>query len=154
MNRLLIIVLACLAILIYVRSPIDLLPDGMGLLGILDDLAVSFFIVWWLRKRLRVQPRPRTSARQRARGPAGSGGGAAREESRGAAGGTPPPAWDPYAVLGIRRDATADEVSRAYRAQMKLYHPDRVADLGPELREVAHRKAIDIQRAHEELRSG
>ena len=148
MNRLLIIVLACLAILIYVRSPIDLLPDGMGLLGILDDLAVSFFIVWWLRKRLRVQPRPR------ARGPARSGGGASREESRGAAGGTPPPAWDPYAVLGIRRDATADEVSRAYRAQMKLYHPDRVADLGPELREVAHRKAIDIQRAHEELRSG
>jgi len=57
-------------------------------------------------------------------------------------------------VLGIRRGASAAEIGHAYRAQMKLYHPDRVADLGPELRGVAHRKAVDIQRAYEELGSG
>jgi uncharacterized membrane protein YkvA (DUF1232 family) len=153
MNRLLIIVLACLGAFLYVRSPIDLLPDGMGLLGVLDDLVVAFFIVWWLRKRLSVPSRPRTTARQRARGQAGFAGSGPRGESRGAADDTPP-AWDPYAVLGIARGATADEISRAYRAQMKLYHPDRVADLGPELQEVAHRKAIDIQRAYEELGAG
>jgi hypothetical protein len=34
---------------------------------------------------------------------------------------------------------------------MKLYHPDRVADLGHELQELAHRKALDIQRAYAEL---
>jgi DnaJ-class molecular chaperone len=88
--------------------------------------------VWWLRNRLRVQP---------------------RAQSGGAGDGAPPPAWDPHAVLGIRRGATAAEISRAYRAQMKLYHPDRVADLGPELRQVAHRKAIDIQRAYAELKT-
>ncbi len=89
--------------------------------------------MWWLRKRLRTQP---------------------RAESAGAGGGAPPPGWDPYAVLGIHRGASATEITQAYRAQMKRYHPDRVADLGPELHEVAHRKAVDIQRAYEELGSG
>lgn len=62
------------------------------------------------------------------------------------------PRWDPYAVLGVTSGASADDVARAYREQMKRYHPDRVADLGPELQELAHRKALDIQRAYAELR--
>jgi len=62
-----------------------------------------------------------------------------------------PVAWDPWAVLGIRRDASHDEIAHAYREQMKRYHPDRVADLGDELRNMAHQKAIDIQRAYTEL---
>ena len=60
-------------------------------------------------------------------------------------------AWDPWAVLGVTHDATRDEIVRAYREQLKRYHPDRVADLGPELQEVAHRKTIDLQRAYAEL---
>ena len=54
-------------------------------------------------------------------------------------------------MLGVTRDATRDEIVRAYREQLKRYHPDRVADLGPELQEVAHRKTIDLQRAYAEL---
>jgi DnaJ-domain-containing protein 1 len=41
--------------------------------------------------------------------------------------------WDPYAVLGVVSGASPDELARAYHEQMKLYHPDRVADLGHEL---------------------
>jgi DnaJ-domain-containing protein 1 len=59
--------------------------------------------------------------------------------------------WDPYAVLGVRAGVTPDELARAYRAQMKKYHPDRVADLPAEFQELAHRKAIEIQRAYAEL---
>ena len=59
--------------------------------------------------------------------------------------------WDPWTVLGVTHDATRDEIVRAYREQLKRYHPDRVADLGPELQEVAHRKTIDLQRAYAEL---
>jgi preprotein translocase subunit Sec63 len=59
--------------------------------------------------------------------------------------------WDPYAVLGLACGASPEEIARAYHAQMKLYHPDRVADLGRELQELAHRKALDIQRAYVEL---
>lgn len=31
---------------------------------------------------------------------------------------------DPYAVLGIGRDATSEEIKKAYRTQAKKYHPD------------------------------
>ena len=61
------------------------------------------------------------------------------------------PRWDPYAVLGVRAGVTPDELARAYRAQMKKYHPDRVAGLAPEFQELAHQKAIEIQRAYVEL---
>jgi hypothetical protein len=160
MNRLLVIVVAILVVAIYVRSPIDLIPDGAGLLGVVDDLLVAVGVMWWLRNS-GTPPKPRTTARQRARGPGdwgrasgGAGSGARASDPPGAAGGdagAQEAAWDPYAVLGIRRGATRDEIRDAYRAQMKLYHPDRVADLGPELQAVAHRKSIDIQRAFEEL---
>jgi preprotein translocase subunit Sec63 len=59
--------------------------------------------------------------------------------------------WDPYAVLGITRGASHDQIVRAYREQLKLYHPDRVADLGPELQQVAHQKTVELQRAYAEL---
>ncbi|MFD5276196.1 J domain-containing protein [Pseudarthrobacter sp. NPDC058362] len=36
---------------------------------------------------------------------------------------------DHYAVLGVRRDAGAQEISRAYRALMRSHHPDM--DHGP-----------------------
>ncbi len=61
-------------------------------------------------------------------------------------------ASDPHSVLGVRRGATAAEIAQAYRERMKEYHPDRVADLGPELRELAHRKTIEIQQAQRALR--
>jgi DnaJ-domain-containing protein 1 len=32
---------------------------------------------------------------------------------------------------------------------MKRYHPDRVADLGPELLRVAHERTVAIQRAYD-----
>ncbi|HEY8516095.1 MAG TPA: J domain-containing protein [Candidatus Binatia bacterium] len=164
MNRFVVVLLVCLLLLLYVRSPIDLLPDRIGLLGLLDDLLLAFFAVWWLRRGGGAQ-RPRMTARQRARGPAGFGaagagqragegragqGGAEGDDARDAASGAEP-AWDPYAVLGVARDASAEEIARAYREQMKLYHPDRVAGLGRELQELAHRKAVEIQRAYAEL---
>ena len=40
----------------------------------------------------------------------------------------------------------------AYRARMHEYHPDRVTHLGEELQKVAHRKAVKIQQAYEQLR--
>jgi DnaJ-class molecular chaperone len=67
-------------------------------------------------------------------------------ESRAA--GRPP---NPHAVLGLRRGASPEEIAQAYREQMKLYHPDRVAGLGEELQRVAHEKTVEIQRAYDEL---
>ena len=61
------------------------------------------------------------------------------------------PGWDPYAILGVRAGVTPDELTRAYRAQMKQYHPDRVASLPQEFQKLAHQKVIEIQRAYAEL---
>ena len=62
-----------------------------------------------------------------------------------------PPGWDPHAVLGVARGASREVITRAYREQLKRYHPDRVADLGTELQQLAHRKTVELQRAYGEL---
>lgn len=59
--------------------------------------------------------------------------------------------WDPHAILGVPHGASEETVTRAYRDRLKEYHPDRVAGLGAELQDLAHRKTLDIQRAYAEL---
>ena len=121
------IVAVGLGVLLYFRSPIDLIFDRIGVIGLLDDLVVLLGFTYWARSQLRQSAtRPTPSAR-------------------------PDEAWNPYAVLGVEHGASRDEITHAYREQMKRYHPDRVAGLGEELQQLAHRKAIDIQRAYDEL---
>jgi DnaJ domain/Protein of unknown function (DUF1232) len=130
--RWLIAVAAIAGALLYLRSPIDLIPDGVGVLGFLDDLIVILCVAWWLRNRLPV-PQPAGQRPPRAKSPRGL-------------------SWDPYAVLGVSRGASREEISTAYRQRMKEYHPDRVCGLGEEIQRVAHEKTLEIQRAYEELR--
>ena len=117
-----------LAVLLYLRSPIDVIPDRIGPSGLLDDLAVLLTFMWFVYRQL---------------GPA-----------RPPAAAHTPENWNPYAVLGVAHDASPEQITHAYREQMKRYHPDRVASLGEELQQLAHRKAIEIQRAYSELGRG
>lgn len=55
-------------------------------------------------------------------------------------------AW--YEVLEISPRASATEIRAAYRSQMSKYHPDKVAALGKELKEVAERKTKEIGEAY------
>ncbi len=59
--------------------------------------------------------------------------------------------FDPYAVLGINRNASKEEIRAAYHREMTNYHPDKVAHLGAELQELAKHKAQAINRAFQEL---
>lgn len=52
------------------------------------------------------------------------------------------------AMLNLGADFTQHELTQAYRRLMKQYHPDRVACLGPELRELAAKKAKEINEAY------
>jgi DnaJ like chaperone protein len=61
------------------------------------------------------------------------------------------PAANPWAILGIRPGAPIEEVKRAYRRRMAEYHPDKVASLGVELRELAERKSREINAAYASL---
>jgi DnaJ like chaperone protein len=124
-----------LLLALYLRSPIDLLPDRLGPIGLLDDLLALLVAVWWLRRRA-----------GRVRGEAGTSRAAAADTGDAAA-----EAWDPYAVLGVAPGASPETIAKAYRDQMLRYHPDRVAHLGEELRALAHRKALEIQRAYAEI---
>ena len=60
-------------------------------------------------------------------------------------------AWDAREVLGVGPRASRHEVERAFRARMRQYDPAQVAHLGPELRELAERKAEEIHAAREAL---
>lgn len=56
---------------------------------------------------------------------------------------------DPYEVLGIPRNASDDEVKRAYRELSRKYHPDTYAN-NP-LSDLAEDKFKEIQEAYHEI---
>jgi DnaJ-domain-containing protein 1 len=60
---------------------------------------------------------------------------------------------DPYVVLGITATATDDEVKNAYRNQLKLNHPDKVAHLSPALQAFAQQQTLAVNRAYESILS-
>jgi len=62
----------------------------------------------------------------------------------------PQPAFAPgwTRVLELPADASLDEIREAYRRLMSQYHPDKVASLGRELRELADAKSKDISAAY------
>lgn len=58
----------------------------------------------------------------------------------------------PHAVLGVPPGAPHEEIRRAYQQRMREYHPDRVAGLAPEIRELAERRSKEINQAYDALR--
>lgn len=59
----------------------------------------------------------------------------------------------PYAVLGIAVSASTEEIKIAYRKMASLYHPDKVAHLAPEFREMADNKMKEINTAYGTLKT-
>ncbi len=128
----------------YLLFPRDLIPDFFGRgLGLIDDALLIAFLTWFYRKRLR-----EIAARA-----TGASSGPGPQQRTGHARATPsdrPP--DPYATLGVLRSASREDIAAAYKARMSEYHPDKVAHLGEELQQLAHRKALEIQQAYQQLR--
>ena len=58
------------------------------------------------------------------------------------------PTTDPYETLGVTSKASFDEVKRAYQSQIAQYHPDKVANLGPDLQKLAQEKTQALNAAY------
>jgi DnaJ-domain-containing protein 1 len=58
-------------------------------------------------------------------------------------------------VLGLSKDDLSDfsKIKSTYRASIAQYHPDKVSALGVEIREVAEKKAKEINQAYEFFRA-
>ena len=143
--------------LLYIVIPNDLIPDWLGILGRIDDLLVFAYILYRYRKmvdgiRTAVGGEdPRQDGAHRTGRTAGqtSEHSAGSQENDNRAGPAKPP--DPFTVLGVRRGAKKEEIRAAFRQLASQYHPDKVSHLGPELRELAHQKMIEIQKAYEQI---
>ena len=57
-------------------------------------------------------------------------------------------AW--WTVLEVSPDASANDIRRSYLRKMQRYHPDRVAGLAPEVRELAERRSKTLNAAYAE----
>lgn len=64
-------------------------------------------------------------------------------------GGSPPPETPWYQILGVSESAGQAEIDRAYRVQISQYHPDKVANLGADIRRLADERSKAINGAYE-----
>jgi len=81
------------------------------------------------------------------------GSGAAHDQADAALGESAP--W--FEVLDIPESSLREDIIAAYRRRIRQYHPDLVANMGHELRELAERRSRQINAAYDlglKLRSG
>jgi len=143
--------------LLYILNPYDLVPDFLLGWGWLDDLLFGLFI-WWVYKTLQ-QSLQKRRMQAPPGGSAGHSSGGSRAEHAGEHAGEQAaqkqrvPPDDPYAILGVDRGASAEEVRHAYRRLAAKYHPDEVAHLGREFGELAEQRFKEIQQAYQRVMS-
>lgn len=145
------IILILLAI-VYALSPYDILPDFFLGWGWIDDIII-LYLLWryvfsphkkgfdfskYYRQRRGAYGQSSTSANQSGwrseTSPEDS------EEHR-----------DPYAILGVHKGASSDEIQKAYKQLVNRYHPDKVQHLGEEFRQLAEKRFKEIQQAYQYL---
>lgn len=59
---------------------------------------------------------------------------------------------NPYLVLGINEQATDEEVKKAYRRLAMKFHPDKVENLGEEVKKNAEKQFREINEAYETIK--
>jgi DnaJ like chaperone protein len=131
--------------LVYLVSPVDLFSDFFIGWGWLDDLLI-LWLLWhfllknWISDRSAGNPDGHRSDER------------FEQQRSDSAAGQPPRPADPFAVLGVRPGAPAEDIKAAYRRLVNRYHPDKLQHLGEEFRQLAEKKFKDIQSAYQSLK--
>ncbi|MFB3816668.1 MAG: DnaJ domain-containing protein [Candidatus Methylomirabilales bacterium] len=132
--------------LLYVLSPLDVMPDLLPGIGWMDDVLVIGALLWYLRSQQRGRIPWEVFGRM--------GGARAPRDLRPEDLTADFSRLDPYELLEVPRTASAEEIKAAYKRAVARYHPDKVAHLGKEFQELAHKKLLAIQQAYETLHGG
>ena len=140
--------------LLYALSPYDLLPDVLVGWGWLDDAVVLGLLLRFLyRYHKRSQQAAGYRHQQRQAADGRSQGDGSRQEQGQPGDEAPPGPENPHDILGVRPGASQEELKKAYRELVSKYHPDKVAHLGEEFRQLAEIRFKQIQQAYQELKS-
>ena len=119
----------------------------------LQRLGLVIFVGWivalLLRAVMKLAQRARTGTYTGSPGPWGQN---QRNQQQGPGDNPSQRHRSPHEVLGVRPGASQEEISAAYRRLVQQYHPDKVADLGPELRELAEQRMKEINAAYQSLK--
>jgi hypothetical protein len=59
---------------------------------------------------------------------------------------------DPFTVLGVNEGDSDEAIAKRYKQLIMEYHPDRVAHLGQELKDLAAKKTTEINAAYAAIR--
>jgi hypothetical protein len=149
-------ILLIILLLLYIISPFDFLSDFIPITGWLDDAFLLGIFVYYLRRgRLpgffswRGKFSKADQDENRGFDQAG------RFEKEKADSESESKAQtdlkDPYEILGVKPEASHEEIQAAYRRAAQAYHPDKVSHLGQEFQKLAQKKFIEIQEAYEKL---
>jgi len=108
----------------------SILELGVVALGLVGGYWLVSVLIDWAAARRRESPWETPSARPNSAADVGS-----------------PTDWSQ--VLGVSPSATSQEINAAYRRKIAEYHPDKVAQMGPEIRALAERRSQEINAAYD-----
>ena len=57
-----------------------------------------------------------------------------------------------YSVLGISSSSSNQEIKRAYRKMANKYHPDKIAHLGDDFKDIAQDKFKSVSEAYHKIK--
>jgi DnaJ like chaperone protein len=140
--------------IIYSLLPYDILPDFLVGWGWLDDL-----VIWGLLWRYLYTQKKKASSysnyyrksQEAFQNNYREGGGGKKSTAGQDRPGDAAAAKDPYTVLGVDKNASQEDIKKAYRQLVNKYHPDKVAHLGDEFQKLADRRFKEIQEAYQIL---
>jgi len=146
------IILTILALL-YIIWPYDLLPDFIPGWGWLDDLVV-FWLMWRNYYSSKKKPSKSGYSGQQNRQFYSEGSNQSSNQSydQEQKKSSSTEKKDPYNVLNVSRNASQEEIKKAYRKLANQYHPDKVAHLGEEFQNLAEERFKEIQEAYQTLK--